>query len=138
MNARTILSPANKRPKSFSGAEITKIISALRSKLTPDLLKEEYKLDQRHPMFGHCFVATEALWNLTDRTMDVYCGKDDEGIIHWWLRDSLGHIWDPTADQYTDLGKEPPYLQGKKNGFMQTYDGPSERAKELIERIQNS
>lgn len=119
-------------------ASMDDAIEAIRKNLTDDLLKPEYKEnDRRHPMFGHCFVATEALYHLTGKKYGIYCGKDDEGITHWWLQDALGQRYDPTADQYTDLGKQPPYHNGKKSGFMLTYNKgePSNRCKVLLERI---
>lgn len=112
-------------------------IKAIRKNLSDDLLKPDFKDDGRHPMFGHCFVATEALWHLTGKKYSVYCGKDDEGITHWWLQDALGNKLDATADQYTDLGKQPPYHRGKKSAFMMTYNEgePSNRCKVLLDRI---
>lgn len=125
-----------KSEPNFDSAEDA--IKAIRKNLTDDLLKPEYKKDNdRHPMFGHCFVATEALWHLTGKKYSVYCGKDDEGITHWWLQDALGNKLDATADQYTNRGKEPPYHHGKKSAFMLTYNEgqPSNRCKVLLDRI---
>lgn len=114
-------------------------IKTIRKNLSNDLLKPDFKYDGRHPMFGHCFVATEALWHLTGKKYSVYCGKDDENITHWWLQDALGNKFDATADQYTDLGKQPPYHRGKKSAFMLTYNEgrPSNRCQVLLERILN-
>lgn len=113
---------------------MAKAIERVRQVLTPDLLKPEYRKNPIHPMFGHCYVATEAVWHLTGQRLEVWRGRDDEGIVHWWLQDAIGNRYDPTADQYTDRGKEPPYTNGKRGCFL-TGNKPSKRAQRVLEQI---
>jgi len=135
MNVESILStPKRKSKNNNSDASIANAIEAVRKHLSPDLLKKELRNKVDHPMYGHCYVATEALWHLTEQKLFVLRAKDDEGITHWWLQDKLGNRYDPTFDQYTDRGKEPPYIHGQRAGFL-TGDKPSKRTEELLNRI---
>lgn len=114
------------------------LIAKIQIALTPDLLKKPYRDENAtNPMFGHCYVATEALFYLLDERKD-YCacrGRDDRGIVHWWLVNKVtNQIFDVTADQYWSQGLVPPYSRGKRSGFL-TKD-PSKRCRSLQERIQ--
>lgn len=113
----------------------------IRSQLDPSLLKKEYRDENKHnPMFGHCYVATEALYHLI-RILDYgdymalkpHHGKDDRGITHWWLQDG-DDIVDVTKSQYTRKGVTPPYDKGKAASFLTKY--PSKRAVTLINKVQ--
>ena len=55
-----------------------------------------------------------------------HSGKDNRGIIHWWLKDN-NEIIDVTEDSYDD-DNLPPYDVGKKVNGM---DGKRESIKEL-------
>lgn len=135
MNEKIILSnPLTNRKPPYTIASIDSAIEAIRKQLTPDLLKPEYRENSPHPMFGHCYVATETLWHLTGQRLKIYRARDTEGIVHWWLQDNLGNRYDPTYDQYTDLGKTPPYDKGKASGFL-TGAKPSKRTQTLMKRI---
>ena len=68
---------------------IQHIITQLKAELTPDLLKKEWreKAKDQHYTFGHCYVASEALYHLlgADKSsFRPYYGKDEMGT-HWWL-----------------------------------------------------
>lgn len=117
---------------------IQDFIILIKKNLTPDLLKPAYRsLNENNPMYGHCYVAAEALFHLVkDIKLYPYHGKDSNGITHWWLCDSCGNIYDPTAEQYTSINKVPPYENGKRGTFL-TKD-PSMRAAELIRRVRES
>lgn len=135
MNDETILStPKRRRKPRPEYASVADAIEAVRKYLSPDLLKKELRDKVDHPMYGHCYVATEALWHLTGQRLSIHRGKDDEGITHWWLQDALGNRYDPTADQYTDRGKTPPYEHGVSTGFL-TGDKPSKRTEILLNRV---
>jgi len=69
----------------------------IRAFLPPDLLKPEYR-DSPHPMAGHCYVASEALYHMTGRRMKP-CVIRHEGSTHWFLRDG-DRVVDLTADQF--------------------------------------
>jgi hypothetical protein len=110
-------------------------IALLRSCLSEDLLHDKYR-EQDHPMAGHCYVASEALYHLlggSEQSFKPCCSRDAYGGVHWWLEDDDGHVLDPTFDQYVDLDKTAPYASGVRKGFLTT--NPSARAVELIQRV---
>jgi hypothetical protein len=113
------------------------LIAKIRAVLTPDLLKRPYRGDNAtNPMFGHCYVASEALFYLLESRED-YCacrGRDERGIVHWWLvNKTTNQIHDVTADQYLSKGLVPPYELGKRSGFLTK--APSKRCKIVLERV---
>lgn len=117
--------------------KIRELISTIQESLSPDLLKPEYReANKSNPMFGHCYVASEALFHALggfSMSWRPVRARDLEGIVHWWLEDEAGGILDPTADQYLSQNKEPPYAQGRKAGYL-TRD-PSKRSRVLLDRI---
>lgn len=121
-----------KKPKKYF-SDISGAIQAVRSVLTPDLLKPSLR-NSDHPYYGHCYVAAEAVYHLTGCTLEVWRAKDNEGIVHWWLKDALGNRYDPTSDQYYDRGKEPPYDSGRRAAFL-TGNQPSKRCQIVLERV---
>jgi len=58
---------------------------------------------------------------------------DDEGIYHWWIVDKNKKIIDPTSEQYTLLGRVPPYTNGEKSGLL-GFDY-KKRVLTLLERV---
>ncbi len=117
---------------------ITELIPKIQKCLTPDLLKKEYRAENSsNPMFGHCYVASEVLYHTLGATSNysAACGKDDRGIVHWWIVDnSTGEIYDATADQYLSKGLTPPYSKGRKTGFLTKL--PSKRAQIVLARLE--
>lgn len=110
----------------------------IKQHLTPDLLKPRFrrKAEGQHPTFGHCYVAAEALYHLLggrEAGLKAVRGRDDQGIVHWWLEDAEGAILDPTAEQYTSKGLSPPYERGRAAGFLTRE--PSKRARVLMDRV---
>lgn len=106
--------------------------------LSPDLLKKKYVcINKTNFMHGHCYAATEALYYLIGRDESGFApirGKDPDGITHWWLQNKkTGEILDPTHEQYTSIGKSPPYESGRYGGFLT--NKPSKRAAEIIRRL---
>lgn len=103
--------------------------------LSPDLLKKEYREENAtNPMFGHCYVASEAIKHLVSPELTPYYGKDDRGITHWWLHDEKDHMRiDPTCAQYYSQKCPPPYHNGKRASFL-TND-PSKRACIVMDRF---
>lgn len=112
-------------------------IKKIQGQLTPDLLKKQFREENKsNPMYGHCYVASEALFHLLGKEYSdykPYCGKGESGVNHWWLQNSKGDILDPTADQYYSVGKKPPYEKGRRKAFLTNF--PSKRAVILIERV---
>lgn len=113
-------------------------IRKIQGVLTPDLLKAEYiHLNSQNPLYGHCYAATEALYHLLGGAQSEWhpCrGRDVDGVTHWWLANKEGQILDPTAEQYTSLGKTPPYDKGSRGPFLTQQ--PSKRARTIICRVE--
>lgn len=101
---------------------------AIISALTDDLRRKPWK-GNANPLAGHCYVASEALYHLTGKTMTPQVIRH-EGSTHWYLKDKSGTIHDLTAGQF----KTPvPYHQGKGCGFLTKL--PSKRAQIVIGRV---
>lgn len=112
-----------------------KTIGLIQENLTPDLLKPQYR-GHHNKFYGHCYVATEALYHSMggkESGLLIYHGRDDLGIVHWWLEDNEGNIYDPTSRQYTDEGRVPPYNVKKRGSFLTKQ--PSKRAVKLMKRF---
>ena len=99
---------------------IQNLINKIKNNLPPDLLKKEYReLNKNNTMYGHCYVATETLYHiLNDKNFKPFYAKDENGINHWWLQNSLGKILDVTKEQYLTINKKPPYSKGKQNNHL--------------------
>ena len=105
------------------------LVRRITEHLTPDLLLKTPSTTG--PLAGHCYVACEALYHLGLgdegwRPVVVH----HEGTSHWFLRNSIDEIIDPTAGQF----KTPvPYHEGRGCGFLTK--GPSRRTRELMRRV---
>lgn len=114
------------------------VVDQVRAVLTPGLLKPGYRrlVEQgAHPMTGHCYVASEALYALLGGKAAGYkpASLAHEGSIHWWLVSADGQVIDPTADQFTT---PVPYENGRCRGFLTRE--PSARAREVLRRVAGS
>ena len=95
----------------------------------PELLKAKYRSDTgRHPMTGHCYVASEALYHLRP-DLDLHpvamrVGDD----VHWWLVDDDGNDHDITRGQFGGTVVE---FEGTGRGFLTKK--PSRRAQQVID-----
>lgn len=112
-----------------------KIIKLIKMYLTKDLLKEPYKsiscIEVKDPMFGHCYVASEACYYLFAKDLG-YCPYyiKHENSTHWFLKDTKHNIIDITASQFET---KVPYKLGKRIGFLT--NKPSKRAKKVIDNV---
>lgn len=107
----------------YNEDNLNKVIGSIRNNLTIDLLPK--KMVERNVKggsngtFGHCHTASGVLYKIFgSKNVHMYRALDDEGIYHWWVVDRSGKIIDPTSEQYTLLGREPPYRDGKKAGML--------------------
>jgi hypothetical protein len=135
--AQPLKQPSKPKP-TISELDVTALIDAVRSVLSPDLLKPQYRDHPDNPMYGHCYVASEALFHLLGGRASnwrPYRGRDESGVMHWWLQmtASPGGLLDVTADQYYSVGKTPPYAVGRMGTFL-TLE-PSKRARTVIDRV---
>lgn len=105
------------------------IRDALRS--SDDLRKPEWR-GHPHPMAGHCYVASEALWHVLGGMQSEWRPEvlDAGTCKHWYLRSKRTRlVLDVTGDQFET---QPPYENGRGCGFLTKQ--PSKRAAELIKR----
>ena len=112
------------------------LITRIQAALSPDLLSKTYRnCEGQHSVAGHCYIASEALYHYLGGKaagLTPQVARDPEGGTHWWLLDNKGQILDPTREQYTECGKEPPYAQGRGAGFLTLK--PSRRAQTIMHR----
>jgi hypothetical protein len=106
--------------------------AAVKASLTPELAKPEFRGgDGDHPMTGHCYVASEALWHLrgAERSGLEPRQLEHEGASHWWLEGPRGGVTDLTVGQF----RTPvPYAQGEHRAFLEPT--PSSRARTVMGR----
>lgn len=123
------------------------LVARLRLELTPDLLRPDWRALNLagHPMTGHCYVATEALYHLLGGkkagwTANVLSFADDlswapGGLTHWWLEHADGRRLDATCDQF----RSPvPYARGRRAAFVTNAklgSRPSARTCKLLTRL---
>lgn len=95
-----------------------------------ELRKTRYK-DSDKPLEGHCYVATEALYQFLGGRESEYtpCQMTHEGTSHWFLRTPDGDVIDLTRSQFET---EPNYDEGKGKGMQNT---PSKRCKEVLQHL---
>lgn len=124
----------------YNEDNLNKVIGSIRNNLTIDLLPK--KMVERNikggsnGSFGHCHTASGVLYKIFGpKNLHMYRALDDEGIYHWWVVDKNGKIIDPTSEQYTLLGRQPPYDKGEKAGML-GFDY-KKRVLSLLERVFN-
>jgi 8-oxo-dGTP pyrophosphatase MutT (NUDIX family)/GNAT superfamily N-acetyltransferase len=102
--------------------------------LTDDLLsRDRFAGPKRHPMTGHCYVASEAMYHLINgpETGWQACVINHENDRHWFLRhQATDTIVDPTFDQFET---PVPYHLGRGIGFL-TGNRASRRGQQVIDR----
>lgn len=112
-----------------------KLVSDLIMKnLTPDLIAKKWReRNSTNPTFGHCHTASGCLYKIFgSKNVHMYRGFDGE-IYHWWIVDKNGKRIDLTSEQYTSIGKVPPYDVGEKSGLL-GFDY-KKRVIKLLERV---
>ena len=109
------------------------LIDIIVRNLSDDLLKKEYKnIPNRNKFTGHCYVASETFYHLSDKNLKVYHIKH-ENTTHWFLKDDNNNIIDITKDQFKTT---VPY-QNATRGFFLTKT-PSKRSLKLIDKVINT
>ena len=108
------------------------MLANVQRALTPDLLHKDFRSVRGHPMAGHCYVASEALWHLLGGYKSVWRPTfiRHEATPHWFLRGPQGAVLDPTAEQFAT---PVPYAEGIGKGFLTGQ--PSKRARIVIDRV---
>lgn len=90
------------------------------------------KPDDAPPLWGHCYVASEAYYHVKKDKRDLTpMTIDMDGTTHWYLRDNeTGKYIDLTESQFD----EPvPHEEGRGRGFPVPGEEPSNRTMELFE-----
>lgn len=101
-----------------------------------------------HPLAGHCYCASEALYHLTggkDRwqvervsvSIPTPENPESSSVTHWYLRErSTDTIVDLTKEQFTEYPHadiQIPYEESTPTGFLTKE--PSKRTQRLLDRI---
>ena len=108
------------------------LISRIVENLSDDLLKKEYRtILDKNKFTGHCYVASETYYHLSNENLKIYHIKH-ENSTHWFLKDDKNNIIDITKDQFKTL---VPYNKAKR-GFFLTKT-PSKRSLKLINKVVN-
>lgn len=107
----------------YTQKNLKRVSKAIVKNLTLDLLpKKMWKRNKEggnNNKYGHCHTASGVIYKLFGpKNVHMYRAKDDEDLYHWWIVDKKGKVIDLTAEQYTLLGKQPPYKNGKKAGIL--------------------
>jgi len=103
----------------YNEQNLQTVCEAIKRNLTPDLLPKKWIIrNESNPAFGHCHNASGCLYKIFgSKQLSLYRGFDGE-IYHWWVQDKSGKIIDLTSEQYTSIGKLPPYDKAEKSGLL--------------------
>ena len=119
-------------------AAVKKTLENLKIDDLQSSYKKMHETEDINFLTGHCFVATEVLWELLKEQNEydyVPNHIQHEGVSHWYLKSKLnGDIIDVTAGQF----KTPvPYhhKKGKASGMMRMPDIPTKRTIKVLDRI---
>jgi hypothetical protein len=122
----------------YTEENLQKVIISIRKNLSVDLLPK--KMVERNinggsnGTYGHCHTASGVIYKIFGpKNVHMYRAMDDEGLYHWWIVDKNGKLIDPTHEQYTLLGRIPPYSSGEKSGIL-GFDY-KKRVLALLERV---
>ena len=98
----------------FDYIMVDDVMASIKSQLTPKMLRPKYRQEAKTNLLrGHCYHSCQALFHLMDKKLDIMRAPDSFDDWHWWLQDGK-KILDITAEQYYNVGKVPPYEDGKK------------------------
>ncbi|WP_144241496.1 hypothetical protein [Janthinobacterium agaricidamnosum] len=112
-----------------------RVFDLVRSQLKAEYVPVEYRGVVDSEYCGHCHHATIAMYNLLGGKAEGYKVRkavDELGIKHYWLENAAGEIIDPTAEQYSELGRPFPYLARINIGVSHL---KSKVAKVIIENV---
>ncbi len=113
---------------------MTEIIELIQKSLSSDLLHKNTIPVKNNPLYGHCYIATEALYYLLDdkeKNKYVPSTINVNGITHWFLKHKhTSEIIDITKSQF-DF--ELDYSKSRNRFFLSPK--PSKRTLILINRI---
>lgn len=107
----------------YNEDNLTLVLNSISKNLTIDLLPNHMRHRNVHGgsnnRYGHCHTASGVIYKIFGpKNVHMYRALDDEDLYHWWIVDKHGTIIDPTHEQYTLLGRTPPYEKGEKAGLL--------------------
>lgn len=103
----------------YNEENLQKVADIIKRNLTIDLLPKKWIFRNKdNHTFGHCHNVAGCLYKIFGpKQLKMYRGFDGE-IYHWWVQDKDGKIIDLTSEQYTSIGKLPPYDKAEKSGIL--------------------
>lgn len=103
----------------YNEENLQKIAGIIKQNLTIDLLPKKWiSKNLNNRMYGHCHNVSGCLYKIFgSEHLSMYRAFDGE-IYHWWVQDKTGKIIDLTSEQYTSVGKLPPYDKAEKAGLL--------------------
>ena len=113
-----------------------RVFDLVRSELKPEFVPPEYRGKVDSEFCGHCHHATIAMYYLLEGKNNGYKIRkavDELQIKHYWLESPTGDPIDPTAEQYTNLGRPLPYDNRVTRGVSHLR---SNHAKTIISNVQ--
>jgi len=147
---RDIIVMDKNNPPLSDNEDINDAIKKILDNLRIEDLKKEYRKKHEegkvHELYGHCWVATEALWDLLkEKNINDYKPHFvlHEDCSHWFLKNiQNGDVIDVTAGQFKTPvsyhgGSKRVRTKGRRLVMMREDDVPNDRAKKLLERIKS-
>jgi hypothetical protein len=117
-----------------SQTTMEELAAAVIASLSPELVLPQFrKLQENHPLGGHCYVASEAIYYLLGGRKSGYMPASitHEGVKHFYLKHrETGSTLDLTGGQFRT---PPDYKQGRGSAYRQSQ--PSKRAAIVIARV---
>jgi len=113
-------------PPPPSTATLAALRQQIQARLDPAWLQPAWRArwTPANPTLGFCAIAAEAAYFKLGGSPAgwlAYAVRDGVDSSHWWLQHRSGLRFDPTADQFYQVGQVPPYergLPGKPCGFQ--------------------
>ena len=102
----------------------------------------EFAMTSPTPLAGYCYHCSEAYYHALDDVreqvtpmqvtvvVDHFLLDATQEVSHWYLEHDNGKILDLTAEQFTKMGLEVPYDEGRGRGFVPP--SPSNPTQELL------
>lgn len=116
----------------------SRYLKAIKAVLSPALINPKFAGKVDHPMCGHCHHASLALYTLLggkNKGYKLQRAQDELGITHYWVVNASGQTLDPTAEQYTELGRPLPYHNKVNN---QASYLPTKSSRRIVEMVMKS
>jgi hypothetical protein len=112
------------------------IFDLVRAELKDEFIPSFYRGKVNSKYCGHCHHATLAMYKLLggkEKGYKINKAVDELELTHYWLVTAQKEIIDPTAEQYTDLGRKLPYDKATNKGVE--YRVRSNAVKTIIENV---